>query len=149
MYATYSVIIFRWICPTSEKQIIEKFKISLNSQPKHFPPNTPFGGAEYFRSLKNQITRLFYFSPQSRRNFGERLISILLTKIFAAIFSFNGSGRLGRKKKLYQEGGRRSKTRREVRVGKQSPLVTPPPPTPTVHSNSKSNMDGRINDRSR
>ena len=98
MYATYSVIIFRWICPTSEKQIIEKFNISLNSQPKHFPPNTPFGGAECFRSLKNQITRLFYFSPQSRRNFGERLISILLTKIIAAIFSFNGSGRLGRKK---------------------------------------------------
>lgn len=98
MYATYSVIIFRWICPTSEKQVIEKFNISLNSQPKHFPPNTPFGGAEYFRSLKNQITRLFYFSPQSRRNFGERLISIFLTKIIAAIFSFNGSGRLGRKK---------------------------------------------------
>ena len=145
MYATYSVIIFRWICPTSEKQIIEKFNISLNSQPKHFPPNTPFGGAEYFRSLKNQITRLFYFSPQSRRNFGERLISIFLTKIIAAIFSFNGSGRLGRKKNLYQEGGRR----REVRVGKQSPLVPPPPPTPTVHCNSKSNMDGRINDRSR
>lgn len=80
------------------KTNIEKFNISLNSQPKHFPTNTPFGGAEYFRSLKNQITRLFYFSPQSRRNFGERLISIFLTKIIAAIFSFNGSGRLGRKK---------------------------------------------------
>lgn len=79
MYATYSVIIFRWICPTSEKQIIEKFNISLNSQPKHFPPNTPFGGAEYFRSLKNQITRLFYFSPQSRRNFGERLIKLVFS----------------------------------------------------------------------
>ena len=54
----------------------------------------------------------------------------------AAIFDFNGSGRLGKKTNLYQGGG-----------GGVSLFALPPPPTPTVHSNCKSNMAGRINDR--
>ena len=41
-------------------------------------------------------------SMQTRRNFGERVLSIFLTKIMAAIFDFNGSGRLGRERSLYQ-----------------------------------------------
>ena len=41
-------------------------------------------------------------SMQTRRNFGERVHSIFLTKIMAAIFDFNGSGRLGRERSLYQ-----------------------------------------------
>ena len=51
-------------------------------------------------------------SVQSRRNFGERVLSIFLTKIMAAAFNFNGSGRLGRERNLYQGGGRRSNIRR-------------------------------------
>ena len=39
---------------------------------------------------------------QTRRNFGERVLSIFLTKIMAAIFDFKGSGRLGRERSLYQ-----------------------------------------------
>ena len=38
----------------------------------------------------------------------------------AAIFDFNGSGRLGREINLYQGGGRRSKIRRWVGVGVRS-----------------------------
>ena len=45
-------------------------------------------------------------SLQRKRNFGERVLSIFLAKIVAAIFYFNGSGRLRRERKLYQEGGR-------------------------------------------
>ena len=56
-------------------------------------------------------------SLQSRRNFGERMLIILLTKITAAIFDFNGSGRLGREQNFYQGGGRRSIIRRGVGVG--------------------------------
>ena len=41
-------------------------------------------------------------SMQTRRNFGERVLSIFLTKIMAAIFDFNGSGRLWRERSLYQ-----------------------------------------------
>ena len=36
-------------------------------------------------------------SLQSRRNFDERVLSIFLTKIMAAIFDFNGSGRKWKK----------------------------------------------------
>ena len=43
-------------------------------------------------------------SVQSRRNFGERVLSIFLTKIMAAVFDFNGSGRFGRERNLYQGG---------------------------------------------
>lgn len=35
----------------------------------------------------------------------------------AAIFDFNGNGKLGRKRNLYQGGGRRSNMRRGVGVG--------------------------------
>ena len=72
---------------------------------------------------------LFSSSLQSRRNFGGRVLSIFLTKIMTTIFDFNGSGRLGRERNLYQRGCRQSKIRRGV------------------HSNSKSNMAGRMNDR--
>ena len=41
-------------------------------------------------------------SMQTRRNFGERVLSIFLTKIMATIFDFKGSGRLGRERSLYQ-----------------------------------------------
>ena len=43
-------------------------------------------------------------SLQSRRNFDERVLSIFLTKIMAAIFDFYGSGRLVRERNLYQGG---------------------------------------------
>ena len=43
-------------------------------------------------------------SLQSSRNFEERVLSIFLTKIMAAIFDFNGSGRLVRERNLYQGG---------------------------------------------
>ena len=39
-------------------------------------------------------------SQQSRRNFGERVLSIFLAKIMTAIFGFHGSGRLGREGNL-------------------------------------------------
>ena len=39
-------------------------------------------------------------SQQSRRNFGERVLSIFLAKIMTAIFGFHGSGRLGRERNL-------------------------------------------------
>ena len=41
-------------------------------------------------------------SPKSRRNFGERMLTNFITNIMAAIFDFNGSGRLGREINLYQ-----------------------------------------------
>ena len=86
-------------------------------------------------------------SLQSSRNFDERVLSIFLTKIMAAIFDFNGSGRLVRERNLYQGDSRQSKIRRGVGVGqwKSHLLALPPPPTSTVHSNSKSNMAGQIN----
>ena len=44
----------------------------------------------------------FHFpSLKGRHNFGERVLSIFLTKIMAAIFDFNGNGRLGEKRHLY------------------------------------------------
>ena len=52
---------------------------------------------------------LLNFRPQSRRNFGEQVLNTFFTKTMAAIFDFNGSGRLGRERNLYQGGGRRSK----------------------------------------
>ena len=55
---------------------------------------------------------------QSRRNFGERVLSIFVTKIMAAIFDFNGSGRLGRERNMYHWGSRRSKIGRGVGWGK-------------------------------
>ena len=62
----------------------------------------------------------------------------------AAFFDFNGSGRLGRERNLCQEGERRLKIRRSVRVGEN--LVFPPPPPTATASISKSNMAGLMND---
>ena len=93
-------------------------------------------------------------SRQKRRNFGERVLSNFITNTMAAIFYFNGSGRLGREINLYQGGGRRSKIRRGVGVWFFFFFIfcflfisLPPSPTPTVHSNCKSNMADQINDR--
>ena len=66
----------------------------------------------------------------------------------AAIFEFNGSGRLEREIDLYQRGWPTVKTKEKNggRVVKIFSALSPPP-TLTVHFNSKSNMAGRINDR--
>ena len=57
----------------------------------------------------------FHFqSLKGRHNFGERVLSIFLTKIMAAIFDFNGNGRLGEKDIYTTVCGRRSKLRRGV-----------------------------------
>ena len=56
-------------------------------------------------------------SLQSRRNFGERVLIIFLTEIIAAIFNYNGSGRLGGERNFHKRGGRRSIIRRGVGVG--------------------------------
>ena len=45
-----------------------------------------------------------YYSLQNRRNFGERVLSNFITNIIAAIFDFNGSGRLGRGNKFIPRG---------------------------------------------
>ena len=63
----------------------------------------------------------------------------------AAFFDFNGSGRLGRERNLCQEGERRLKIRRSVRVGVKISPSPLPPPTATA-SISKSNMAGLMND---
>ena len=64
----------------------------------------------------------------------------------AALFDFNGSGRLGRERNLRQGvGERRLKIRRSVRVVVKISPSPPPPPTATV-SISKSNMAGLMND---
>ena len=63
----------------------------------------------------------------------------------AAFFDFNGSGRLGRERNLCQEGERRLKIRRSVRVGVKISPSPSPPPTATA-SISKSNMAGLMND---
>ena len=61
-----------------------------------------------------------------------------LNEIMAAIF-FNGSGRLGRERNFYQEGGRRSKMRRGVGLGGEDyPLPQPSTLTPNqslAHTN--------------
>ena len=55
-------------------------------------------------------------SLKGRHDFGERVLSIFLTKIMAAIFDFNGNGRLGEKDIYTTVCGRRSKIRRGVRL---------------------------------
>ena len=70
---------------------------------------------------------LLNFRLQVRRNFGERVLSTFLTKIMAAIFHFNGSGRLGREGNLYQGDGRRSccfLSRRKFCAVRQCPDVS-------------------------
>ena len=65
---------------------------------------------QFSQKLWLQIIHMRHFdllkvgSVQSRRNFGERVLSIFLTKIMAAVFDFNGSGRFGRERNLYQGG---------------------------------------------
>ena len=69
-------------------------------------------------------------------------------KIMAAIFDFNGSGRLRERKKFVLRGRSTVKNKKKKGgVGGVKILAPPPPPTPTVYSDSKSNMAGRINDR--
>ena len=65
---------------------------------------------------------------------GRQMLSIIFVEIIAAIFDFYSSGRLGRKQNLYQGGERQSK---EGEGG----WALPCPPSPTINSNSKSNMD--------
>ena len=72
----------------------------------------------YHLQLKNNSQYRVIVSLQSRRDFGEWLLSISLTNIMAAIFDFNSSWRLGRERNLYQGSGRRSKMRRALGVGK-------------------------------
>ena len=114
------------------------------------------------------------FNLQSGRNFGERVLIIFLMKIMTTLFDFNGSGRLGRERNLYQGGGQRSIIRRGMWVGewrlsmseiivilqtlfahersswlvllssRHQPLALFPPPTLAVQSNSKSNMASQI-----
>ena len=66
----------------------------------------------------SKLKHLISPSLQSRRNFGERVLSIFLTKIMAATFDFHGNERLWRERNLYQGSGCRSKIRRGVAVGK-------------------------------
>ena len=62
-----------------------------------------------------------------------------LNEIMAAILDFNGSGRLGRERNFYQEGGRRSNMRRGVGLGGEDyPLPRPSTLTPNqslAHTN--------------
>lgn len=67
--------------------------------------------------------------------------SIFLVKITAAIFDFYSSGRLGRKRCLYQRASDVQKGR--TGVGQWKFVASP---SFTVVSNSKSNIAGRIND---
>ena len=69
-------------------------------------------------------------------------------KIMAAIFDFNGSGRLWERKKFVLWGRSTVKNKKKKGGGGGVKILAPPPPpTPTVYSDSKSNMAGRINDR--
>ena len=85
-------------------------------------------------------------SLQSRRNFGGRVLSIFLTNMMAAIFDLNGSGRLGERRKFVPKGRSSVKNKERGRGWEVKIFALLPPPTPTVHSNSKSNIAGRIND---
>ena len=63
-----------------------------------------------FHQNENQMGRVSFLyqgkiSLKSTRNFGERVLSIFLAKIMAATSDFNGSGRLGRRRNLYQGEG--------------------------------------------
>ena len=71
------------------------------------------------------------------------MLSISSAKIIPAIFDFNGSGRLGRERKLHQGGVQQSKLRRDGDRGVN--ICLSPTPYPTIHSYSKSNMAGGIN----
>ena len=60
-------------------------------------------------------------SLQNRRNLSDRVLSIFLTKIMAANFHFNGSGRLGREMKFVPRGRSSVKNKERIRVGKVYP----------------------------
>ena len=75
-------------------------------------------------------------SLQSRRYFGERVLSNFMTQIVAAILILTAA-----------EGWGEKQIKRGMGVGEWRFRPAPPPHPPTVHSNCKSNMDGRINDR--
>ena len=86
-------------------------------------------------------------SLQSRHNFGGWVLSIFLTNIMAAIFDLNGSGRLGERTKFVPKGRSSVKNKERGRGWEVKIFALRPPPTSTVHFNSKSNIAGRINDR--
>ena len=66
----------------------------------------------------------------------------------AAIFDFNGSWRLGERKKFLLWGRSTVKNKKKKGGGGGVKILAlSPPPTPTVYSNSKSNVAGLINDR--
>ena len=70
-------------------------------------------------------------SLQSRRNFDERVLSIFLTKIMAAIFDFNGSGRLVREKKNVPRGQLTVKNKERGKGG--AVKITSPCTSPTLY----------------
>lgn len=73
---------------------------------------------------------------QRRRNFGGRVLSYL-DEIIAATFDFFSSGRLESERNLYRG------VEREGRGwGSEYSFSLSPPPSPTVDSNSKSNVAG-------
>ena len=53
-----------------------------------------------------------FLNLQGKRNFGGREVSTVQVKIIAAFLDFYKSGRLDRKRNLYQGGERRSKRKR-------------------------------------
>ena len=66
----------------------------------------------------------------------------------AAIFDFDGSGRLEIERNFLPRGAVDSQNKEKARGGGvKSLLALTPPPTPTVHPHFKSNMAGGINDR--
>ena len=77
-----------------------------------------------------------------------KLIKKEIKRSFAFAFSlkclseFNLSRpiKIGRERSNFYTGSSSTSSGRHL-------LALPPPPTPTVHSNSKSNMTGQINDR--
>lgn len=90
-----------------------------------------------FRTCVLQIS----LSLQSRRKFGERLLSIFLVKIVTATFYFNASGKLRRERNLYQGGERLSKIMKGVGV-RSDYFAFPSFHPPTAASISESNMAG-------
>ena len=125
-----------------EREGKKKYRISTNSIPYsdqkwiiEWVGSEEFWGSHGF---KGESVVSYRISLLSRRNFGERVLSNFVTKIMAAIFNFNDSGRLGREINLYQGGVRRSKVGRGVRAGKWrlvSPFPLPLPPPSTLIAN--------------
>ena len=76
--------------------------------------------AIYYRtSPKKRKPDISLKKPAEQAFSGERVLSIFVAIIMAAIFDFNGSQRLGREKSdLYQGVSRRSKIKGEVGMGK-------------------------------